>query len=98
MLSRREERNIERLVDRMADQLRTTVKLSNVLRAAVSVLLHAEEELIRKLESIKTLERPANSDAVALAQFEHQLAMALSQALRDAPPLRWPVEGSAAKA
>ena len=87
MLSRREERNIERLVDRMADQLKTTVKLSNVLRAAVSVLLHAEEELVRKLENIKKLERPSNSDAVALAQFEHELARAISQALRDAPHL-----------
>lgn len=90
MLSRSEERQVERLVDRMADQLQTSLKLSHVLRAAVSVLLHAEEEVIRKLEGIHALDRPSNWDAVALAQFEHELAKAVSHALRDAPPLRDP--------
>jgi hypothetical protein len=88
MLSRSEERQIERLVDRMADELKTSLKLSHVLRAAVSVLLHAEEELVRRLQSIEPLERPSNWDQVGLAQFEHGLAKLVSQALREAPPLR----------
>jgi hypothetical protein len=88
VLSRCEERQVERLVDRMADELKTSLKLSHVLRAAVCVLLHAEEEIIRRLESDGPLERPSNWDPVALARFEHELAKILSMALRDAPPLR----------
>jgi len=88
VLSRSEERQIERLTDRMADELRTSLKLSHLLRAAVSVLLHAEEEIIHRLQGSAPLERPSNWDAVALAQFEHDLAKILSHALREAPPLR----------
>ena len=88
VLSRGEERQVERLVERMADELKTSLKLSHVLRAAVRVLLHAEEEIIRRLESDGPLERPSNWDPVALARFEHELAKILSIALRDAPPLR----------
>jgi len=88
VLSRDEEREIEQLVARMSDGLRTSLKLSHLLRAAVAVLLHAEGELISRAESAGHLQRPSNWDAVALARFEHELAKVLSQALRDAPPLR----------
>ena len=88
VLSRSEERQIERLTDRMADELRTSLKLSHLMRATVSVLLHAEEEIMRRLQGSTPLERPSNWDPVALAQFEQELAKILSHALRDAPPLR----------
>ncbi len=88
MLSRGEERQIERLVDRLAEELKTSLKLSHLLRAAVSVLLHAEEELVRRVRECQSLHRPSNWDPVALAQFEHELARMVSQALRDSPPLR----------
>ncbi len=88
VLSRDEERNIEQLVARMGDGLRTSLKLSHVLRAAVAVLLHAEGELISRAQSAGHLQRPSNGDPVALAEFEVELAKMLSQALRDAPLLR----------
>jgi len=88
VLSRDEERDIEQLVARMSDGMRTSLKLSHVLRAAVAVLLHAEGQLISRAESAGHLQRPSNWDPVALAEFEHELAKILSQALRDAPLLR----------
>jgi hypothetical protein len=88
VLSRDEERDIEQLVARMSDGMRTSLKLSHVLRAAVAVLLHAEGQLISRAESAGQLQRPSNWDPVALAEFEYELAKILSQALRDAPLLR----------
>jgi hypothetical protein len=83
-----EEREIERLVARVAEELATPVKLSHMLRAYMTLLLHAEGEITKRARLTGTLHRPPNGDPVALARFEHQLAKILSVAFRDAPPLR----------
>jgi hypothetical protein len=88
LLTPEEERQVERLVDRVGEQLGTSLKLSHLLRACMAVLCHAEEELHRHAGGLRPLSRPANGDAVALAQFEHALARILSKALRDAPAMR----------
>jgi hypothetical protein len=64
-----EERAIERLVDRMAEHVGASLKLSHVLRACMAVMCHAEEEILRHASRTRLI-RPANGDAVALAQFE----------------------------
>jgi hypothetical protein len=87
LLTPEEERHIERLVDRVAEHVGASLKLSHVLRACMALLCHAEAELIRHANA-HPLVRPANGDAVALAQFEHEIARLLSLALRDAPPIR----------
>jgi hypothetical protein len=87
LLTPEEERHIERLVDRVAEHMGSSLKLSHVLRACMALLCHAETELIRQADA-HPLVRPANGDAVALAQFEHGIARLLSLALRDAPPIR----------
>jgi hypothetical protein len=88
LLTPEEERQIERLVDRIGEQLGTSLKLSHILRACMALLCHAEEEIIRHTAGLFPLARPANGDAVALAQFEQTLARLLSKSLRDAPALR----------
>ena len=88
LLSPDEEREIERLVDRIGEDLGTSLKLSHLLRACMALLCHAEGELHITAETLGPLIRPANGDAIALAQFEFDLAKFLSKALRDAPPLR----------
>jgi hypothetical protein len=88
LLSGDEERQIERLVDRIGEALGTSLKLSHLLRACMILLCHAEEELHTTAATMGPLIRPANGDAVALAQFEFNLAKLLSKALRDAPPVR----------
>jgi hypothetical protein len=88
LLTPEEERHIERLVDRLAEQLGSPLKFSHLMRACMSVLCHAEAEIIQQATMAKPVERPANGDAVALAQFEQCVAKLLSKALRDAPPIR----------
>jgi hypothetical protein len=83
-----EERQIERLVDRIGEDLGTSLKLSHLLRACMTLMCHAEGELHGTAATVGPLIRPANGDVVALAQFEFDLAKLLSKALRDAPPLR----------
>lgn len=86
LLTGAEERQIERLVGRMGEGLGTPLELSHVLRSCVSVLCHAGRELVERTENGPRLTRPANADAVALAQFEHELAKLLADALRSTPP------------
>jgi hypothetical protein len=88
LLTPEEERHIERLVDRIGEQLGASLKLSHLLRTCMTVLCHAENEILRHASNLCPLPRPANGDAVALAQFEQALARLLSVALRDAPPIR----------
>jgi hypothetical protein len=88
LLTADEERQIERLVVRIGEDLGTSLKLSHLLRACMTLLCHAEGELHNTAETLGPLIRPANGDAIALAQFEFDLAKLLSKALRDAPPLR----------
>jgi len=88
LLTLSEEREIERLVARVAEELATPVKLSHMLRAYMILLLHAEGEITKRARLTGPLHRPPNGDPVALARFEHQLAKILSAAFRDAPPLR----------
>lgn len=89
LLSPAEEREIERCVDRIAEGFGgTPVKLSHMIRACMTVIRHAESEIIRRAQEVGQLTRPPNGDAMALAEFEHELAKVLSTAFHDAPALR----------
>lgn len=88
LLTFSEEREIERLVARVAEELATPVKLSHLLRAYMTLLLHAENEITKRARQGVPLHRPPNGDPVALARFEHRLAQIMSAAFRDAPLLR----------
>jgi hypothetical protein len=87
LLTLSEERDVERLVTRLAGELRTPVKLSHMLRACITIVLHAEEELVERSRRT-TLVRPGNGNAPELAEFEHGLSQVLATALREARPLR----------
>ena len=58
------------------------MKLANVLRAAVILLRHARQHTRKHAKRVRGLVHPSNSDALALAVFEHRLAEA---ELRAAP-------------
>ena len=88
LLSASEEREIEHLVSRIAEELGTPVKLSHVLRAYMTLLLHAEDEILKRARQAAPLHRPPNGDPVALASFEQRLAQILSSAFRETLPLR----------
>jgi DNA repair ATPase RecN len=88
LLTQAEEREIERLVSRLAEELATPVKLSHLLRACVTLLRHTEEQIADHARQTGSLTRPSNGDPAALAEFEFRLAQILSAAFRDAARLR----------
>ncbi len=89
LLSLAEDREFERCVDRIAEGFGgTPVKFSHVIRACLTVIRHAEGEVIRRAQEVGQLTRPPNGDTMALAEFEHELAKVLAQAFHDAPALR----------
>src|SRR5262249_19879327 len=88
LLTQAEEHEIERLVSRVAAEVSTPVKLSHLLRACVTLLRHAEDQIADQARQSGTLTRPSNGDPAALAEFEYRLAQILSAAFRDAARLR----------
>lgn len=88
LLTRSEEREVEHLVNRLAQELGTAVKLSHVLRACTLILVHAEDDLLDRARKTPVMARPGNGNASELAEFEKSLAQILLGGLRDAPALR----------
>jgi hypothetical protein len=85
----RSERNdVMRIVSRLGEQLQTSVEWSHVGRAVVVLLRHAESEIIKQARRNGPLTRPANDQAIALAEFEQRIAQVLLRAFRDVSPLR----------
>jgi hypothetical protein len=76
-----EEHRLERLVIAMAERLKTTVKLSNLLRAAVVLLQEAEKEILHECEMTSHLKRPDNSSGEQLMVFDKALAEILKTAV-----------------
>lgn len=84
----REKLELDRLAAHLSGALGTSVKPSQIIRACLNLLLHAESEVIRRAERHPPLKRPSNAEAVALAEFDNTLAELLSQAFRDAGSLK----------
>jgi len=84
MLSRREEREAEGLALRIADELRTTLRLSHVLRACLLILHHGEPQILARAKNTR-LSRPPNELADALGDFEARLARMLLVAIKESP-------------
>ena len=87
LLSRTEEREVERLIADMAEPLCTPLKLSHVLRATVLLLRHAREQILTESQRVGPLKRPHNGEATALVAFEYDLAQILDRSLRNSTPL-----------
>lgn len=88
LFTRGETQAIDRLVTTLAARLNAQVKVSHVIRALVSLLLHAEAEVDRRAGEAGTLVRPPNGDALALQRFELEIARILAAGMRDAGPIR----------
>lgn len=82
LLTESEEDVLERLVKDMGKKLGTPLKLSHVIRATTSLLIHSRDELLKQSERMGKLKRPPNNDPAALATFEHNLARILDRAIR----------------
>jgi len=85
-----EKLELDRLAAHISGALGVSVKSSQLIRACLGLLLRAENEIVRRAERQPLLRRPSNMEAVALAEFDQILGDLLSQAFRDAFPLRRP--------
>lgn len=88
LLTQSEERELDRLVERMATELGTRIKLSHVLRACYLVLMHTEDEILERSRRAPAMSRPGNGNAPELVAFEREVAILLAAAFREATPLR----------
>lgn len=86
LLTRSEEVRLERLVIAMAEKLQTSVKLSHLMRAVLTLLQYAENELLRQCELAQAMKRPDNNSPGELLAFEGAIAEILHRALHAAPP------------
>ena len=82
-----EEDRIEELVRSLARELRTPIKLSHLVRAALSLVLRSQTELLNVARGAENIERPSNGDTHGLARFENEVAKLLDAAIRRAQAL-----------
>lgn len=84
LYTREEAQAIDRLVNNLAVRVQAQVKVSHVIRALTSLLLHAEAQVDPRAGEHGPLIRPPNGDFGALQRFERAIAGILANALRDA--------------
>jgi hypothetical protein len=86
-VSQPERLEIMRVVHRFAGELETSLDWSHVARALTLILRHAERELLLQARRNGPMPRPRNDKALALAEFETQIARILLRAFREAGPM-----------
>ena len=77
-----EMREIRRIVGQLGSELETSVNWSHVARAMLVIFKHAEEEILKQARRSEPLVRPRNSDALALAEFENEIAKIFLKGLK----------------
>src|SRR4051794_17923670 len=87
LMSKSEKSALEQLVDRLAKQADTPLKISHLLRACVILLRHSEEALLEEARHGTRLVRPSNGNPLGIADFEERVAQMVLTALKNAPPL-----------
>jgi len=89
LLSWDDERAIDQLSAELSGHCQTPVQFSNILRACVILLRHAQEAVAGQVRSQGlNMDRPAYNDPAAMAVFEHRLAQLIHAGLKDAARLR----------
>lgn len=83
LLTRDEERELDRLIDEISHELGVRVKVSNVMRASVALLFNVREELTKQCRRAKFSKRPRNGDPTEIANFEENLARIFDSAVRN---------------
>jgi hypothetical protein len=86
-VSHPERLEIMRVVHRFASELETSLDWSHVARALTLILRHAEKEILQQARRNGPMPRPRNDKALALAEFETQIARILLRAFREVGPL-----------
>jgi hypothetical protein len=87
LMSKSEKAALENLVDRLARQADTTLKISHLMRAFVILLRHGEHMLLEEARRGTRLVRPSNGNPLGIADFEQRVASMLLAALKNVGPL-----------
>ena len=88
LLTKRESQSFDRLSANLARTLNTSVKVSHIFRAAISLITNSETQLIHRAEELGSLTRPSNGDAQAMQKFEKDLANLIAKAIMDSGGVR----------
>jgi len=88
LMTASEERALERLVTNIGAELGTALKASHVLRSAIRLLIHSENELIDRARATGRTIRPPNGDLAAIEAFEKVITNVLQSGIRIARPVR----------
>jgi hypothetical protein len=87
LMSKSEKAALESLVDRLAKQADTTLKISHLMRAFVILLRHGEGMLLEEARRGTRLVRPSNGNPIGIADFERRTARLLLAALKNVASL-----------
>jgi len=77
-----ESKNIDQATIRLSSQLGIRLEMSKITRALWEVYIKHEDDILRSMSTGGPTERPSNTDPVALAEFDEQLAEMIAEGLR----------------
>ena len=84
VMTRKEDDDLNLFLLRVQAQAGAKVPFTLLARAALSLLQHAEEQILEELRT--PFSYPATGDRLAQGDFEHQWTRCLARALRRLPP------------
>lgn len=88
LLTRSEERTLERVVANIAAELGASLKVSHVLRSCIRLIIDAEGDIVERARATGRTVRPPNGDLAKIEAFEKVIANVLQSAIRSARPIR----------
>src|SRR5262245_23736583 len=87
-LTRDEDLDLAEFLRRLQRQSGTKVALSLLIRASLTLIMHAEAEMLTQMRKSPPPSQPATHDSLAYAEFEHYWVQLLAEALRNTRPIR----------
>lgn len=87
-LTRDEDLDLAEFLRRLQRQSGTKVALSLLIRASLTLIMHAEAEMLTQMRKSPPPSQPATHDSLAYADFEHYWVQLLAEALRNTRPIR----------
>jgi len=87
-LTRDEDLDLAEFLRRLQRQSGTKVALSLLIRATLTLIMHAEAEILTQMRKSPPPSQPATHDSLAYAEFEHYWVQLLAEALRNTRPIR----------
>lgn len=87
-LTRDEDLDLAEFLQRLQRQSGTKVALSLLIRASLTLLMHAEAEMLTQMRKSPPPSQPATHDSLAYAEFEHYWVQLLAEALHNTRSIR----------